>query len=260
MNNELNANNNFPKVGLISVDNSGERLLINYIEKITEIKVISNINNNFSTNKTSHLNSIDKSWFVHSDYPFSISNKNYIEAEISMAVLLIRNPVDLLMSRILQNNSDDIDQIENLITEWIDFINFWIEAPIPILIVRYEDIAEEPITVLSQLFKFIFGKSEIEETLIDTKIKSVCATIMDEYKLKDNNQSCKLLENKNFLIKLQQKFDEKLLFLMRKFNYEASDCHWLLDYNLHQIKESITLHSLYDKYELSNTLTVMSIY
>lgn len=260
MNNELNSNNNFPKVGLISIDNSGEKLLINYIEKITEIRVISNINSNYSTNNISHINSIDKSWFVHSDYPFSISNQSYVEADISMAVLLIRNPVDLLMSRILQNNIDNIDKIENLINEWIDFINFWIEAPIPILIVRYEDITEEPITVLTQLFKFIFGKSEIEETLIDTKIKLICTTVMDDFKIKETNQTCKLLENKNFLIKLQQKFDEKLLFLMKKFNYEASDFNWLLDYNLNQIKESITLHSSYDKYELSNTLTVMSIY
>ena len=54
---------------------------------------------------------------------------------------------------------------------WKDFHDFWLNAKIPVHIIRFEDILDRPRPCLSSLMKFIFGVSDIEGTLLERYIE-----------------------------------------------------------------------------------------
>jgi hypothetical protein len=54
---------------------------------------------------------------------------------------------------------------------WKDFHKFWIEAKIPVHMIRYEDILERPLEALSDLMKFILCVPSLEGTRIEEYIK-----------------------------------------------------------------------------------------
>ena len=58
--------------------------------------------------------------------------------------------------------------------------NFWIEkaheGKIPIFFFRFEDLLVTPEPVLKDMFRFILGKEDISNTLIEKRIKDVIAT------------------------------------------------------------------------------------
>lgn len=57
--------------------------------------------------------------------------------------------------------------IEQEITVWKDFHEFWLNAKIPVHIVKFEDIMFNPKIALMKLMKFVLNEPEIEGTLIE---------------------------------------------------------------------------------------------
>lgn len=56
--------------------------------------------------------------------------------------------------------------MEQEITVWKDFHDFWLKAKIPVHLVRYEDIIQRPVETMTELIKFIFNTEKIDETLL----------------------------------------------------------------------------------------------
>ena len=65
--------------------------------------------------------------------------------------------------------------MQNEITIWRDFIDFWMRQDVPTHIIRYEDLVERPGDVIPDLMKFVFGVGSITGTQIETNIKLAVA-------------------------------------------------------------------------------------
>lgn len=53
------------------------------------------------------------------------------------------------------------------ITVWKDFHDFWVKAKIPVHIVRYEDILENPEPTLKSLLEYILNINDISGTVVE---------------------------------------------------------------------------------------------
>ena len=102
-------------------------------------------------------------------------------------ILEVRNPVDCITSLFnmvctgSHNKSmhpgdfgkfekDWGEFIEQEITVWKDFHEFWLQSKIPVHLIRYEDILNDPKPTMVKLFKFILNTSHIEGTVIEKYI------------------------------------------------------------------------------------------
>ena len=98
-------------------------------------------------------------------------------------ILLVRSPLDCITSlfNMVCSGSHDLsiedsdfekfpDQwaefIEQEISVWRDFHNFWLKAKVPCHIMRYEDVVLNPRQTLEELSCFIFNTDSIEGTRI----------------------------------------------------------------------------------------------
>lgn len=298
---KLIPNNDFPKIGILSLENSGENLLRWYLEKIFEIKTSCNIrnykNNLFNSNKNNinienELKSED-SWAIYTNYPIKdkqpyyktqLSNSNnnsllsnYYQCEISLGILLIRNPIDLIMNKIITNFSDELKQkdessshqfdfeiVDDLIDDWKVFIQYWIESPIPIHIIRYEDLITEPSKILRNLVLFLLGVDSIDSTIIESKLIDILQTKkpIKEYYAYDvdmGEEGKNIFSNKSNILKIQQKFDDQLFESLQQFNYEESGSKWIVDYNVLSLKESLLFHLTFDSSTVNSCFQVLSI-
>lgn len=264
--------NDFSKIGLIYFDNSGENLLRHYLEGIFHIKTGCNIKSEYLDNNRLIFPSNDEvnsNWVIASDYP-TRNEEEYINTEISSAILLIRNPVDIIISKALLNSKyyeDAFKKIDELIDEWKQFIKYWIKSPIPIHLIRYEDLLIEPEEILKQVCKFMLGIKSIENTKLEYIINQVI------------NKSAKVDENllaynmdgetfKNFLTqevseKIQKMFFVNLNKMLKKLNYELNAngemMDWMANYNRDSLVKMVEFHeSLYSQY-LTATFSTMKI-
>lgn len=255
--------NDFPKVGLVFYENSGENLLRFYIENIFKIKTGSNmktLHNNIFKNDFNN-DRIDNNWVIVTDYP--MRNKDeYNNAYISSAIILVRNPIDLIMSKILKetfNFQEAMLKIDNLIDEWKEFYKYWIESPIPIHIIRYEDLLYEPYEILTQLSKFLLGLKTMNNTKLDYMIKSVIEMKVEnifyaydveisDYLKKANNNHKGYFLNKENIVLIQKKFNDRLTRVLSLFKYQINDDYdaknWLIDTNRENLIKSIDFHEL----------------
>lgn len=58
---------------------------------------------------------------------------------------------------------------------WNDFHEFWTNAKIPVHIIRYEDIVNNPEPVLRSLLEFILNVDDLKGTVIDQYLKLAIA-------------------------------------------------------------------------------------
>ena len=103
-------------------------------------------------------------------------------------ILLVRNPLDSITSLFnmvctgSHNRSiSDPDYktfnrqwgefIEQDITVWKDFHDFWLNAKIPVYIIRYEDIVANPEPTLKGLLEFILNVEDISGTNVEQYLK-----------------------------------------------------------------------------------------
>ena len=113
----------------------------------------------------------ERVWIVKTHYPERLQKIKY---GAERAILLVRSPLDCLPSffNMLCSGSHNLsiadgdfvkfnrewsEFIEEEITVWRDFINFWLGCGIPTHIIRYEDILSNPNETLDELMKFVFS-------------------------------------------------------------------------------------------------------
>jgi hypothetical protein len=251
--------NDFPRAGLIYYENSGENLLKDYLEKIFKVNVGSNIIKDNTNNIESH-------WIIKSDYPLR-EDSEYLEACVSSAILLVRNPIDVIMSKLLKDSvylEEALGRVDEYIQTWKAFYKYWFNAPIPVFIVRYEDLISSPYDMLQDLCKFLLGIKCIENSKLDYSI-NIC--------LKENPSKTlyaydiELSENNEFLgdeksQSIRGKFEIQLNKIMIKLNYEVgveNVENWLCEFNKENLVKNVEFHENLEKQFLSTNFFALKL-
>lgn len=124
-------------------------------------------------------------WVVKTHYPERYGKTKFYAER---AILLVRNPMDCITSlynmvatgshnRSIEDNDFNkfpkvwSDFVQQDITVWKDFHDFWLDAKIPVHIIRYEDIVKTPESTLKSLLQFILNVESIEGTKIEHFLK-----------------------------------------------------------------------------------------
>ena len=226
----LDTVNDFPHIGLIYYENSGENLLRYYLEEIFRIQTQTNIKKKFLTSPTNNIfpkkeQDLNLFWIIPSDYP--IRNYNEYEiVDISLAIILVRNPIEVIMSYLLKESlllEEALKKADEMINKWKVFYKYWINAPIPCYIIKYEELIEDPNNILKDLTRFMLGIKSVEETKLDYAIQKAIKNDVDQ-KYYPFNISMKQSNNlsDNMLMQFQEKFT-RLNGLMKKFKYEEDE-------------------------------------
>lgn len=253
----LQSINDFPKIGLIFFENSGENLLKYYLENIFKIKVGSNINN---------YDPVDNYWIIASDYPLR-DMKNYKEVSITSAILLVRNPIDVIISKVL--NSDDIeDSIKNInaiIQQWKEFYKYWINSPIPVYIVRYEDLLVNPYEILLEMSIYALGAKSLLNSKLEYNIKKAVESCPQkelyayDIELEDDNK----ILTYNTLSDLRDKFMTQMDKMFQKFNYEIGDKseidNWLFEFNKDNIVRTVDFHEFLENQIMTSNYVTLKL-
>ena len=273
----LDTVNDFPHVGLIYFENSGENLLRFYLEQIFRIQTQTNIRKEFLISSINNIfqkkdQDLNLFWIIPSDYPIRDSNE-YDPVDISTAIILVRNPIEVIMSYLLKESlllEEALKRADEMINQWKDFYKYWINAPIPCYIVKYEELIDDPYNILKDLSRFILGIKSIEETKLDYSIqKAIKIDIDNKYLAFD--VSMKQSENlsDNILTQFQDKFT-KLSSLMKKFKYaddendnndiyelkeDESAANWINEFNNENLIKSVELQE-----NIANSVLTSSYY
>ena len=167
---------------MTSYPRSGNTLLRAYLEKImglvtgSDCDITKKLNLALMDLGLAGEGLVDKRvWVVKTHYPERYG-KTRFGAE--RAILLVRSPLDCITSlfNMVCSGSHDLsiaDQdflafnkywnefIEQEITVWKDFHDFWLKAKIPVHLIRYEDILQRSVETMTDLMKFIFNVESI---------------------------------------------------------------------------------------------------
>lgn len=270
----LDTVNDFPHVGLMYFENSGENLLRYYLENIFKIQTQTNIKKEFLITASSNIfhqkfQDLNLSWIIASDYP-SRSKFEYEQLEISMAVVLVRNPIEVIMSLILKNSfllEEALNKADELIKQWKAFYKYWVHAPIPVYFVKYEELLEQPYNILKDLSRFMLGIKNVDETKLDFEIKKAGSLHIEEkYYAFDVSvkQSANLSDNT--LTQFQEKFS-LVNNLMKKFKYADDDeeegfseiTNWINEFNNENLVKSVELHEMLANSVLTSTYYTIRI-
>lgn len=123
-------------------------------------------------------------WVVKSHFPERFGNTKF---GCERVILLVRNPLDCITSlfHMINTGSHDLSiaeecfgtfpiiwnkYIEQEISVWKEFHDFWLSSDVPVHIIRYEDINMRPHYALTELMKFILNVDSIEGTCIEKYI------------------------------------------------------------------------------------------
>ena len=226
----LDTVNDFPHVGLVYYENSGENLLRFYLEQIFRIQTQTNIKKEFLVSPINNIfpkkdQDLNLFWVIPSDYPIRESYE-YETIDISLAIILVRNPIDVIMSLLLKESlllEEALKKADEMINKWKSFYKYWLNAPIPCHVVLYEELLEDPANILKNVCKFMLGIKIIEKTKLDYSIQKAIKMEVDQ-KYYPFNILLKKNEyiNDNMINELEGKFT-KLTGLMRKFKYSSDD-------------------------------------
>ena len=226
----LDTVNDFPHVGLVYYENSGENLLRFYLEQIFRIQTQTNIKKEFLVSPINNIfpkkdQDLNLFWVIPSDYPIRESYE-YETIDISLAIILVRNPIDVIMSLLLKESlllEEALKKADEMINKWKSFYKYWLNAPIPCHVVLYEELLEDPANILKNVCKFMLGIKIIEKTKLDYSIQKAIKMEVDQkyypfnILLKKNEYINDIMINE-----LEGKFT-KLSGLMRKFKYSSDD-------------------------------------
>ena len=226
----LDTVNDFPHIGLVYYENSGENLLRFYLEQIFRIQTQTNIKKEFLVSPINNIfpkkdQDLNLFWVIPSDYPIRESYE-YETVDISLAIILVRNPIDVIMSLLLKESlllEEALKKADEMINKWKSFYKYWLNAPIPCHVVLYEELLEDPTNILKKLCQFMLGIKIIEKTKLDYSIQKAIKMEVDQ-KYYPFNILLKKNEyiNDNMINELEGKFT-KLSGLMRKFKYSSDD-------------------------------------
>ena len=226
----LDTVNDFPHVGLIYYENSGENLLRFYLEEIFRIQTMTNIKKKFLLSPINNIfpkkeEDLNLFWVIPSDYPIRDSNE-YETIDISLAIILVRNPIEVIMSNLLKESillEEALKRADEMINSWKTFYKYWINAPIPCYLIKFEELIEDPNNILKDLARFMLGIKTVEGTKLEYVIQKAINLDPDQkyypfsISTKQNNNL-----TDNILMQFQEKFT-KLNGLMKKFKYDRDD-------------------------------------
>ena len=181
--------------------------------------------------------------------------------------------IHTIMSYLLKESlllEEALKRADSMINQWKDFYKYWINAPIPCYIVKYEELIDDPKNILKDLSRFMLGIKSIEETKLDYSIKRVLKMDIDN-KYLAFDVSMKQSDNlsDNILTQFQDKFT-KLNSLMKKFKYaddendnndiyelkeEESAANWINEFNNENLIKSVELQE-----NIANSVLTSSYY
>lgn len=177
---------------MVSFPRSGNTLLRAYLEKImgltsgSDCDITKKLNKDLMLMGLAGEGLVDKRvMVVKTHYPERYGKTKFYAER---AILLVRNPMDCITSLFnmvctgSHNRSiidSDFQKFPNLwsefiqqdITVWKDFHDFWLNAKIPVHIIRYEDIVANPEPTLKSLLEFILNVKDISGTKVDNYLK-----------------------------------------------------------------------------------------
>lgn len=276
----LDTVNDFPHVGLMYFENSGENLLRFYLENIFKIQTQTNIRKEFLVSSTNNIfpkkqQDLNLFWVIPSDYPTRDFHE-YEPVDVAIAIILVRNPIEVIMSYLLKESlllEEALKRADEMIQKWKEFYKYWIKAPIPCYLVKYEELLEQPENILKDLCRFLLGIKSIEETKLDYAIKKTVTLYVDD-KYFGFDVSMKQSDNlsDNILAQFQDKFT-KLNSLMKKFKYaddenedeigneikededEENTSNWINEFNNENLIKSVELQE-----NIANSVLTSSYY
>ena len=159
---------------------------------------------------------------------------------------------------------------DEMINQWKEFYKYWINAPIPCYIVKYEELIDDPCNILKDLSRFMLGIKSIEETKLDYSIqKAVKIDVDSKYLAFDVSMKQSDNLSDNILTQFQEKFT-KLNSLMKKFKYaedeydnndmselleEESAANWINEFNNENLIKSVELQE-----NIANSVLTSSYY
>ena len=173
---------------MVSFPRSGNTLLRAYLEKIMGLTSGSDCDITKKLNKDLMLMGLageglvdTRVWVVKTHYPERYGKTKFYAER---AILLVRNPMDCITSlyNMVSTGSHNrsihdgdytkfpkvwADFIQQDITVWKDFHDFWLNAKIPVHIIRYEDIVQKPEPTLKSLLEFILNVDTISGTKVE---------------------------------------------------------------------------------------------
>ena len=178
-----------------SYPRSGNTLLRAYLEKITglvsgsDCDITKKLNQALMHMGLAGEGLVDKRvWVIKTHYPERYG-KTKFGAE--RCILLVRSPLDCITSlfnmvcsgthdlSIADNDFEKFNNhwaefIQQEITVWKDFHDFWLKAKTPVHIIRYEDIVLQPKPTLIELVKYILNVRSLEGTRVESYIDLAC--------------------------------------------------------------------------------------
>ena len=177
---------------MVSFPRSGNTLLRAYLEKImgltsgSDCDITKKLNKDLMLMGLAGEGLVDKRvMIVKTHYPERYGKTKFYAER---AILLVRNPVDSITSLFnmvctgSHNRSIHDDDyikfsqmwsefIQQDITVWNDFHEFWTNAKIPVHIIRYEDIVNDPKPTLKSLLEFIMNVDDLKGTVIEQHLE-----------------------------------------------------------------------------------------
>ena len=162
-----------------------------YLEKImglvtgSDCDIEKKLNKELLTNGLQGEGLVDKRvWVVKTHYPERYGKTKFYSERCIMEV---RNPLDAITSLFNMvctgshnksvHNGDYAKFVEQWdefirqeITVWKDFHEFWLNAKIPVHIIKYEDILANPKIAMMKLMKFVLMEPNLEGTVIEKYI------------------------------------------------------------------------------------------
>lgn len=176
---------------MASFPRSGNTLLRGYLERIMGLVTGSDANVKCVLNQElldlglQGEGLVDKRvWVIKTHFPERFGKTRFGAERV---ILLVRNPLDCMTSlfHMVVTNTHDLSiqeedflkfpfefsqYIEQEIGVWQEFHDFWLQADIPVHIIRYEDIVLNPRYALTKLMEFILNVDSIEGTVIQKYI------------------------------------------------------------------------------------------
>jgi len=127
-------------------------------------------------------------WVIKTHYPERYGKTKFYAER---CVLLVRSPLDCITSlfNMVCSGTHDLsiedadftrfpnhwaEFIQQEISVWKDFHDFWLKAKIPVHVIRYEDVVLAPRPTLCELFKFILNVNTLEGTRIEKYVELAC--------------------------------------------------------------------------------------
>jgi len=177
-----------PTIALASFPRSGNTMLRSYLEKV--MGLCTGSDGDLDKGLVREL--MDKGFagegladkrvqVVKTHFPERFGTHKF---QADKAILLVRNPLDAITSlyNMIATSShqysiseDDFEKFKDAwdehlkreITVWKDFNLWWMNAKVPVHIVRYEDLKSEPKDVLKGVLEFVLDTDDISGTRIE---------------------------------------------------------------------------------------------